>query len=801
MARTYSPLNPLGWIARYTHWLHTKWPAGVPEKLPIADENGRTNVDGLYIVGDLTGVPLLKLSANAGVEAVRRVRDELTGEAENDVVDLAIVGGGTSGFAAAKEADKLGLKYILLEASEPFSTIVNFPKGKPIYTYPTETPIEGDLELHEKSEVKEGLLEDLREQTVDQGLKWIKARANHIERRGGQLEVVLGGKAEQPDGVNLNGTSFVLERDRIKARRVIVGIGRSGNYRKLGVPDEQLDKVYNRLHDPADYCSAKSLIVGGGDSAMETAIALAECGGNVTLSYRKPEFNRPKPENIEKLQRLAEAGKVDLLMSSEVSEIGDGKVDIQLDGGETKTIENDHVFAMIGREAPLEFFRKSGVTIRNEHNARWWITLAAFLAFCVWLYLWKGYEWTQDISWLNPKTWTAAIKPIAEAYFNDKTTFGYTLLTSMGGASFYYTLAYCICVVTFGITRIRRRRTPYVFWQTVVLMVIQCLPLFILPELLLPWAGRNGWFTDGTFKTVADWFFETYDGGVGEERAYWRSYGFVLAWPLLVYNWFTDAPMWGWLILGFAQTFVIIPAMIFFWGKGAYCGWVCSCGALAETMGDKQRQKMPHGPLWNRLNMIGQVFLAAAVVLMLLRIAGWVLPEGNWFASAFKIALSGPVNGRDWSQHSVLDAFSYKFIVDVLWAGILGVGVYFWLSGRFWCRFACPLAALMHIYSRFGRFAILAEKKKCISCNVCTSVCHQGIDVMSFANKGKPMQDPQCVRCSACVQMCPTGVLSFGRVDRRGNETARDPNWLAASPVRMAESRVELTVNGKSTHR
>ena len=125
-------------------------------------------------------------------------------------------------------------------------------------------------------------------------------------------------------------------------------------------------------------------------------------------------------------------------------------------------------------------------------------------------------------------------------------------------------------------------------------------------------------------------------------------------------------------------------------------------------------------------------------------------------------------------------------MVDVFLAGIVGVGLYFWFSGRVWCRFACPLAALMHVYARFTRFRIFAEKSKCISCNVCTSVCHQGIDVMSFANKGLPMEDPQCVRCSACVQMCPTGVLSFGRYDSKG---ARLPvlDRLPASPVQMAE--------------
>ena len=133
-----------------------------------------------------------------------------------------------------------------------------------------------------------------------------------------------------------------------------------------------------------------------------------------------------------------------------------------------------------------------------------------------------------------------------------------------------------------------------------------------------------------------------------------------------------------------------------------------------------------------------------------------------------------------------LEALIHAGYIDVLFAGILGVGLYFWFSGRVWCRFACPLAALMHIYARFSQFRIFADKKKCISCNVCTSVCHQGIDVMGFANKGLPMEDPQCVRCSACVQACPTGTLTFGRTDAAGNMIA---DRLAASPVQMKEDK------------
>ncbi|MHC4235594.1 MAG: 4Fe-4S binding protein, partial [Planctomycetota bacterium] len=348
---------------------------------------------------------------------------------------------------------------------------------------------------------------------------------------------------------------------------------------------------------------------------------------------------------------------------------------------------------------------------------------------------------------------------------NTPTHLVYTLRESMADGGFYYTLVYCLCVVLFGVRRIKRRRTPYVRIQTLTLMAIQCVPLFLLPQVLLPWAGHNGWFEGGLGGWIGQQFFP---GG-----SYWRAYGFVLAWPLFIYNVFTDQPIWGWLVVSFIQTFIIIPLIIRRWGKGAYCGWICSCGALAETLGDAHRQKMPHGPIWNRLNMVGQVVLAFALLLLILRVCGWIWP-GSFLATVFDYLLKR------------LPFVNYKWLVDVMLAGVVGVGCYFWFSGRVWCRFACPLAALMHIYAKFTTFRILADKKKCISCNVCTSVCHQGIDVMNFANKGQPMQDVECVRCSACVQSCPTGVLSFGRVDGSGKVISVDR--LRASLVQSTSS-------------
>ena len=242
---------------------------------------------------------------------------------------------------------------------------------------------------------------------------------------------------------------------------------------------------------------------------------------------------------------------------------------------------------------------------------------------------------------------------------------------------------------------------------------------------------------------------------------------------------FSWKPLGWWLAISFVQTFVLIPILVRRWGKGAYCGWICSCGALSETLGDAHRQKMPHGPFWNRMNMLGQGILALALLLLLGRAVSWSWPgsrAGRLAQSLYDGLLSG------W--HPLGLELNYYHVVDVFLAGIVGLSFYFWFSGRVWCRFACPLAALMHVYARFSRFRIFAEKSKCISCNVCTTVCHQGIDVMAFANKGRPMEDPECVRCSACVQACPTGVLAFGRFDGRGLPVL---DRLPASPVRLQE--------------
>jgi len=787
-------LNP---IAAYTRWLHTRWPAGTVEKLPVTGENGITNLPGVRIAGDLSGIPLLKFSSQTATNAVRAILKEPDFQkrdtSQPDVLDLAIIGAGVAGVSAGIEAKKAQLRFAVYEATQLFSTVVNFPKGKPIYTYPAELKLNGGLQFN--ATVKEALVEEMEAQQRASGIEPVAARIDHLERSGNLLVL------HHADGKTT------------RAHRVIVAIGRSGNFRKLGCPGEDLDKVYNRLFDPKEFAGKESLVVGGGDTALETAIAIAACGGKVTLSCRKKEFARPKPENVEKLQMLVKdpaarvaverptservttaassemrgdkaPGSVRLMMETTVQKIEATTATLRDATGKTESLPNDVAFTMLGREAPLDFFRRSGIPIRGEWSAATAVSFLAFVAFCSFVYIWKASshlnQLFQQRHWFpfNVPGWLHALGgSVAASSANPSTLLG-TLAIDLAQPGFYYSAAYTLAIFAFGLRRIRRRNTPYVRLQTYSLMSFQFIPLFLLPYIVLPLMGHNGWFDSGLMKTIADNLFPivNYDHG----REYWRAFGFVLAWPLFIWNVFTSQPMWWWLAISFVQTFVIIPLIVYRWGKGAYCGWICSCGGLAETMGDTHREKMPHGPFWNRLNMTGQVILFAALLIAAFRFASWLAPNSELGRASAQL-FSGML-----SRWSVLGVeLNYYHIVDIGLAGIIGLCMYFWFSGRVWCRFACPLAALMHIYARFSRYRIFPEKKKCISCNVCTSVCHQGIDVMNFANKGMPMEDPECVRCSACVQMCPTGVLTFGRLDSTGKIVY---DKLVASPVQAREA-------------
>ncbi len=746
---------PMNLLTSYARWLHLRWPAGIPEPLPETGPEGLTAVSGIRIAGDLLGIPLLKFAVDSGAKAVQAFIDEQAFQEpckkHPDTYDLAIIGGGVAGLSAALAAHKARLKFVIYEASEPFATIANFTNGKPIYTYPKAFRPSGDIKL--TATRKEALLAELQQHAVAANIQFQLRRVDSIVRDDKRLVL-----------------QFNDQQGNAYAKRVLVCTGRNGEHSTLNVPGEGLAKVHNRLFDPNDYQGRKVLVVGGGDSALETAISLFEAGAVVALSYRGSEFSRPKPDNIAKAQALLGEN---ILFSSQVVSITEEQVQLQ-QSGKMIALANDAVFVMIGRKAPIDFLKRLGIPVRGQWSAGKFASLALVLMLVAFLYSGKSgsgsvFDWlfargltpsNLDFSaWPDDNPWLRVLQP------------------ALATTGFYYELAYTLVIAGFGWRRIARTPTPYIRRQTLSLLAVQAIPLFLLPFVVLPIAGEFGVFDSGAASWLADQLFP-YSDQTGN-REYWRSVGFILAWPLFIANVFTEQPNYTWLAIGFLQTFVLLPWLVYRYGKGVYCGWICSCGALAETLGDAQRTKMPHGPIWNKLNLAGQAILAVALLLLALRIAAWVgtgttVGEGLaavFLQAAYQFELFGiPLN--------------YAEVVDYFLAGILGLGLYFHFSGRTWCRFFCPLAALMHIYARFSQFRIFADKDKCISCNICTTVCHQGIDVMAFANKGKAMEDPQCVRCSACVSSCPTGTLSFGRLRSDGTVML---DKLPASPVQMRE--------------
>lgn len=805
-------------LSRYFNWLQKGNPTGLVDRFPEIDEKGETSVKGIYVIGDLTGIPLLKLAAESGKKIIDTFDADAQFQSQRKSMaadyDIVIVGGGISGISAAIEALKRGYKFIVLESAQRFSTVINFPKGKPIYSEPASVQQHAALKINDGT--KESLLSDLEEQIA----------TLHLPVSEGEMVDVIKKKGDVFEVVSKKGT--------YRAYRVILAIGKSGNARMLGVKGESLPKVFNRLFDPNDHHNEEVLVVGGGDSAIETANAIAEVGNHVTISYRKAEFARPKEGNVEKLNALVAAGKLSLLMESQVQEIREKEVVLKTTNG-ARTIKNDAVYAMIGRELPLDFFRRSGIKLSGEltTESKLWIALALLFSGVIYFgksadlqlltggvkfqsygeivsFLFSGEFWSNFFALPvtivhTSKDWSALLKTsvaylsfmgtlalsawaltivvkrasslfatswnvfkysyfaaammlFCVAFFGSK-YFDYNMLGKQ--PSFWYSFLYTTTIVAFGLRRMYVKPTRYIKLQTWSLMLIQAIPLFLLPEIIFPALHKanlmHPWLIENVFPPYS----------AGGEPTFWRAYGLILAWPLFISNLVYGQPTTAWLVLSLVQTFVIIPWIVVKWGKGAYCGWICSCGAMAETLGDEYRKTALHGPKPKKWENMGQIVLFSV----------FIVTAAALLTSYFGKELS-------WLNFSMFNAQAvkvYSIIVDIIFAGVLGVGVYFFFSGRVWCRFLCPLAALMQIYARFTRYRIFADKKKCISCNICTSVCHMGIDVMSFANKGIPMNDVECVRCSACVVNCPMEVLSFGELPKS------DPNNKSYQNLNLKE--------------
>jgi thioredoxin reductase len=315
-------------------------------------------------VGELGGRGLIKNAINEGRIAVEHVARVLAagrplrtvdagpgGDGPDSVgpCDLLVVGSGPAGLSAALEAQRLGLRCVVLEQGSISDTIRKYPRRKLLLAEPARVRLYGGLWVSDAS--KEELL-----------VVWetIIARAGLRARTGERVESL------ESDGVLFRvrtpGTEY-------QARNVLLAMGRRGTPRRLGVPGEELEKALYDIVEMESFAGCRMLVVGGGDSALESAIGLAgQPDTTVTLSYRGQEFPRVKERNREKLEAAIAADRVELLLGSRLVEIRPGVVALDC-GGMPRLIPNDYVVVRIGGEPPYPFLERCGVRIVTKEIA------------------------------------------------------------------------------------------------------------------------------------------------------------------------------------------------------------------------------------------------------------------------------------------------------------------------------------------------------------------------------------------------------------------------------------------------
>lgn len=297
---------------------------------------------------------------------------------------------------------------------------------------------------------------------------------------------------------------------------------------------------------------------------------------------------------------------------------------------------------------------------------------------------------------------------------------------------FVYGSLYCTVMIVMGIRMAMKyrhnnyqlfRTASVVFFQVVfAFLLVEILPLFDLPSVDL----KSAWPLDYDF--LFDWNVKDLldQGNAGK---------FVFFWGIIF-------------------SILVVPIMVYFYGKRWYCSWVCGCGGLAETLGDPYRQHSDKSlNAWKFERYIIHFVLLFAVVM-----TAWTgyhtYNEINNPQMEGKEMLLGisAFNIRQW----------YGLLIGSIFSGVIGTGFYPIFGNRVWCRFGCPLAAYMGLVQRFkSRFRITTNGSQCISCGNCSTYCEQGIDVRAYAQKGQNIVRASCVGCGVCAAVCPRGVLKL----------------------------------------
>lgn len=287
-----------------------------------------------------------------------------------------------------------------------------------------------------------------------------------------------------------------------------------------------------------------------------------------------------------------------------------------------------------------------------------------------------------------------------------------------------YGFLYCTVMTVMAVRMfIKYRHSKYQLLRTAVVLFFQISFAFLIPEIMVRFSlpamdFKNAWPLDYDF--FFDWHLNNLlaNGTLGI---------FMIVW-------------------GIALTLVIVPVLVYFYGKRWYCSWVCGCGGLAETLGDPYRHLSDKSlKAWKI-----ERYLIHGVMVFAIIMTGMTLY--TYFTGS--------------SQIMGLDSYdvrkSYGFLIGSIFSGVIGTGFYPIMGNRVWCRFGCPLAAYMGLVQRFkSRFRITTNGGQCISCGNCSTYCEQGIDVRAYAQKGQNIVRASCVGCGVCAAVCPRGVLKL----------------------------------------
>lgn len=690
-------------------------------KLPAVDDKGQTTVPGLYAVGEVAGTPLVKLGMNAGYDLVMSLSTELKSSSVKADYDLIIIGAGASGLSAALTAKKQGLTALTIESNHLAETVYTMTKGKVIYANPVDVETKGELWFEECT--KEELLQ-----------KW----AEQVEAES--LQVHLFEKVE--DIVHeSNAIKVTTNKASYTGKKVILAAGKSGNPRKAGVPGEKEfpEKITHRLTDPDEFSQKNVLVYGGGDVALEAAVSLAE-SNNVTMVTIDPEFVYPSKRNIDRLKEKVKQGKVDLHFKSSLKAISKDSVTFVDANGSEKSIPNDHVFEMIGAELPLQFFSKIGVRLENTWTvSRYALLFGVFL--CVYcLYALKSYgkgitAWPFE-SLISPNAYDTGLRAMFDFVFIPfKWMFSEEAYKDILGdrgyqQGFLYSGLYTVIMIVFGWEAMLRWRSQalrkkYQTYRYISLISFQVGFFMIVNVLAVQWLSV---------------------------KYAWRAWGLYQPFPLFFntfFWWYDGDPVsifWFFMISGLIGTFIVIPYLARFHGK-RFCTWVCGCGGLAETLGDR----------WRHLSTKGE------------RSRSWEFQSVAVMLAAFMIGVV--IVGIYRTDGNNIWWRAYNYIVDFWLVAIIPIALYPFFGGKVWCRYWCPLAAWNQVLAKkFGKLKIVSDDK-CISCTQCSKYCQVGVDVMAFAKKQQYFDNTNssCIHCGICIDVCPMDVLSFATTDKKAS--------------------------------